>query len=492
MSATVTGKSCSCYKTYVSINIFAPEMSKENHPLEPQSYAMHQDRSLIHRLPSEVLATIFIFCLPKATQLRPIKPISTSDAPLLLCNICSFWRRLAISIPQLWNRFSSFRRVSVAPRGEEQTYTDRFIECTHTWLRRAGALPLSIYFSSPPLFHTTEHRLYAAIWECASKWEDATICTQVPFASWSNLGDLPLLHTLRIWGSFDPMGLRGSVPFDSAPNLRILTLPEIITPPMAISGIPWAQLTEFAVYEDVAFFKVIEIIECCPRLESLILEDIGSPEADSGIPTSLRITHSALRSVDFTFIQDCRPLLESLTLPALTTLYMGYYSLEVLENESFSQENRSFFTELIGLFTRSNCELQELGLYNSPFGQRELLQCLEHRSCETLSCLRVENDFYHEIMVDDELLMRLTFAKDESEARLCPGLSDLLLEKCCSESRSPGLLGEMVWSRRFGCTEASRLWSFGLVVRHSLPEADDALLKQAEEDGLRLKVSFPL
>ncbi|KIM38399.1 hypothetical protein M413DRAFT_245635 [Hebeloma cylindrosporum] len=53
--------------------------------------------------PIEIIAHIFILCLPK-DPLRHFQPDLTR-APLLLCHVCSVWRTIALNTPQLWNHF---------------------------------------------------------------------------------------------------------------------------------------------------------------------------------------------------------------------------------------------------------------------------------------------------------------------------------------------------------------------------------------------------
>ncbi|KAF8992278.1 hypothetical protein BDQ17DRAFT_1254101, partial [Cyathus striatus] len=53
----------------------------------------------IRRLPLEVLAEIFSYCLPFWQEIA----FHTSRvAPLVLCQVCSVWRTLAHSLPRLW------------------------------------------------------------------------------------------------------------------------------------------------------------------------------------------------------------------------------------------------------------------------------------------------------------------------------------------------------------------------------------------------------
>ncbi|KAJ7158027.1 hypothetical protein C8R43DRAFT_854891, partial [Mycena crocata] len=50
------------------------------------------------RLPEDIIRAIFIACLPSTHN----AVVSPAASPLLLCQICSAWRDLALSTPQLW------------------------------------------------------------------------------------------------------------------------------------------------------------------------------------------------------------------------------------------------------------------------------------------------------------------------------------------------------------------------------------------------------
>ncbi|KAJ7736181.1 hypothetical protein B0H14DRAFT_2169527, partial [Mycena olivaceomarginata] len=65
--------------------------------------------SLIGRLPTEIITLTFVLCLPSRPPLQAtyfylptfVAP-SASEAPLLLCAVCSHWRAIAIALPALW------------------------------------------------------------------------------------------------------------------------------------------------------------------------------------------------------------------------------------------------------------------------------------------------------------------------------------------------------------------------------------------------------
>ncbi|KAF8187226.1 hypothetical protein K438DRAFT_1545995, partial [Mycena galopus ATCC 62051] len=49
-------------------------------------------------LPNEVVSLIFVHCLPDHDRVRP----SPRRAPLLVAQICTLWREIALSTGQLW------------------------------------------------------------------------------------------------------------------------------------------------------------------------------------------------------------------------------------------------------------------------------------------------------------------------------------------------------------------------------------------------------
>ncbi|KIL58423.1 hypothetical protein M378DRAFT_86504, partial [Amanita muscaria Koide BX008] len=100
---------------------------------------LHVISSPIQRLCPEILAEIFTFCIPDVT--KDFRHISSWNAPLLLCSVCSLWRSLAISTRRLWQTFH-FRLVE--KYRFEPIDTEFITSGIRTWLDRSGALPLSI------------------------------------------------------------------------------------------------------------------------------------------------------------------------------------------------------------------------------------------------------------------------------------------------------------------------------------------------------------
>ncbi|ESK89376.1 hypothetical protein Moror_16219 [Moniliophthora roreri MCA 2997] len=107
---------------------------------ELQSFAQEHKALLspARRMLPELWSEIFIHCLPEHSLDYHInrRNVSCSDAPLLLTQVCSTWRTIAISTPQLWSNITY-----TVCRPSAMKIQLRRLE---TWLARTGAAPLSV------------------------------------------------------------------------------------------------------------------------------------------------------------------------------------------------------------------------------------------------------------------------------------------------------------------------------------------------------------
>src|ERR1700683_838801 len=89
-------------------------------------------------LPPEILSEIFLHCMdPRwfGPEYNFHENPRLDKMPLLLGEICSRWRSIALSTPRLWASFS----LSIRPK-----YLNSDVELAKTWLSRSGTCPLSI------------------------------------------------------------------------------------------------------------------------------------------------------------------------------------------------------------------------------------------------------------------------------------------------------------------------------------------------------------
>ncbi|KAJ7141680.1 hypothetical protein C8R43DRAFT_892613 [Mycena crocata] len=90
--------------------------------------------SPVRRLSDNVVQEIFLACLPTHRNAT----MSPCEAPLLLCQIISTWRALALSIPPLWSSL----RVPL----EFVLQTNERARVVAQWLERSAGCPLSLFF----------------------------------------------------------------------------------------------------------------------------------------------------------------------------------------------------------------------------------------------------------------------------------------------------------------------------------------------------------
>ncbi|KIK51412.1 hypothetical protein GYMLUDRAFT_181451, partial [Collybiopsis luxurians FD-317 M1] len=88
--------------------------------------------SPLDRIPSEMLAEIFMWCLPLHPIPNPRQP------PFALTTVCRRWRQTAIDAPLLWRSLG----IYVPLKSLSETTVSRRLATIKLWLERSGTLPL--------------------------------------------------------------------------------------------------------------------------------------------------------------------------------------------------------------------------------------------------------------------------------------------------------------------------------------------------------------
>ncbi|KAJ7252089.1 hypothetical protein B0H12DRAFT_623079 [Mycena haematopus] len=103
------------------------------------------------RLPLDIIAEIFIACLP--THRNCV--MSATEAPVILGRICSSWRTISLSTPRLWSRLHIVQPESLHwPNGPYEARVAQRLEVGNAWLKRSGNLPLSISLGTDNFYLT--------------------------------------------------------------------------------------------------------------------------------------------------------------------------------------------------------------------------------------------------------------------------------------------------------------------------------------------------
>ncbi|GBE87856.1 hypothetical protein SCP_1200810 [Sparassis crispa] len=422
----------------------------------------------IHRLPVELLTEIFLDLTYSYPHHQSGAYASLGTAPLLLCRICSLWRRVALRTPALWCWFSLSYGLSVSP-----FVGPKLMRC---WLERSGSLPLRFTFAWYQDYISANHisqdvvvemlRIFA---DYITRWEEVTISTHTPLSLAQPSSPAPLLRVLRLEGP--EVGRVTLLPFTSAPQLRSLRwcLSERISGPLqSITGVPWAQLTELQLDNALSLYQCFKLLKMCPALVQCYL--LVSHADHNNFPSNLRITHATLRDFAITVFTDVSPLLRSLVLPALQ-------KFEVENHFEYMYEVRflppSVHSAMMALLSNSACVLTTFRMTNLTLTSAELIECLMETGAELeefgLSYLRQWP------VVMDGILEQLTYRAPPAAPCLCPNLKSLDLRNCvCS---TDGVLAAMIESWCCGSSVVERLQKCSVVLSRAQDMDMDAMTR---------------
>ncbi|KAF8180588.1 hypothetical protein BJ912DRAFT_907185, partial [Pholiota molesta] len=98
-------------------------------------------KSPIGMVPYDVLLEILVHCLPLEDRFEIRQP-NTKIAPLLLCQICTSWRTIALATPILWSHLSFCFTLRVFP-GEWAFFRNE-IEFIRWWKKHQGSIAPSL------------------------------------------------------------------------------------------------------------------------------------------------------------------------------------------------------------------------------------------------------------------------------------------------------------------------------------------------------------
>lgn len=256
-----------------------------------------------NKVPSELIGEI-IMHVPSKLQPIPLADART-DPRLQYTQICSYWRRAAFGVNQLWNNVDVKKCENDSP-----------INLVAAWLRQSSSTQIVLKISGFPVLFDATHL-----------WKELLV---------------PYSHRLKLFDSI----LRDanhfhSIPFDALTTLSLLYEPwnddfegSMMAPSLQhfhitkthpaynrrlislLPGIPWAQLTSVSLDGWFSFHDVRTILLRCPLLEICQLGKIGSCSVGSRNAINL----PRLKSLKIILRSDLFYELCSLVVPNLSTL----------------------------------------------------------------------------------------------------------------------------------------------------------------------------
>jgi hypothetical protein len=310
-------------------------IDKERLELKDIVFSFSYDVSTV---PIEIVSHIFTLCLPADGRVQP----SPHAAPLLLTQITSQWREIALNTVKLWSSFD----FTFHPRKTPYDGTYALLE---TWIKRTHSSPQSITLRCSADRRQIPSVFLRTISQYAPQWERIEITfprsdlhrTLSKFDATVG-GPFPKLSALALSIADMPLRIQPALKaFQHAPRLRQLRL----FSPLRLSNIfiPAASITTLEIETRFPIEECATMFQQFPTLFSLKLQFIDiDPEEETPA-----ISHAPpLQSLDLA--EWGFALLSLVTLPHLRHLY-------------FTMEDGEIGT-LLAFLSRSRCTLTQLTL----------------------------------------------------------------------------------------------------------------------------------
>ncbi|KAG1860427.1 hypothetical protein C8R48DRAFT_712704 [Suillus tomentosus] len=298
--------------------------------------------SPIGRLPTEILAEIFLYCIPEDANWAPAPDL----APMQLTAVCRRWREIAVNMPNLWRRL----RLEIGHGDWQQRAF-----CYESYLKRSRGRQLSLTLECDNNNWTELRSLLRPHVDQISSLHVGLFPDAGSFPL--VLADFGGLEELAIYADGDD----GPAPaLDNIedfithlpPNMRSLRLLDVMLEFRTLTSLnspSWAGLTNLEVSVE-GLIRLPRLLRLCPNLSSLTMIGVFKVANE----TSGQLTHNKLQSLrisgDFymrSVLFGLLGLFDSVTLPNLRIV-------EVSNIGGWAHEEFKAFIE------RSQCPLESL------------------------------------------------------------------------------------------------------------------------------------
>ncbi|KAJ7685674.1 hypothetical protein DFH06DRAFT_1159123 [Mycena polygramma] len=312
-------------------------------------------------LPPEIVAQIFMHCLPAAKFIAP----NITAAPLILCGVCRLWREVALSTPRLWN--SLFLSFDLMLR--KGAYVDLY----QMWLSRARGSPLSLRLqgsSEKQVPAGPVKSLLNSIIGLSQQWQKM----KFNFIYWRGVasfllpvqGKLPLLESLSI-SIFFPVDV--PITFMDAPKLRSVVLLKSNRQIQA----QWHQLATLTSSETIT--SCLQVLHESPNLIDGAFTVCYEPFAPP--VSALEHTHLQSLSLRGVWSDDDYEDEEDMDAPMLILSCLTTPNLKILSLQSRLGGNTVDVFPFLSSVTRSSAQIHTLALSSMPGVPETLIECLK-------------------------------------------------------------------------------------------------------------------
>ncbi|KAK7057895.1 hypothetical protein R3P38DRAFT_2599469 [Favolaschia claudopus] len=359
-------------------------------------------KSLIRRLPNEILGRVFYFChqerefsfLPireeaRIEELRQELWWASGGNLRILSQVCSLWRGIVLDTPELWSHITLDLR-SWADEWETREAPESLLQddaMLQTALARSKAVPLKVELNAPkchPLMLQTLVR-------SSSRWRSATLyfdCRMIPHLACveGNLTSLEVLclHVVTSeWDededeALDEAALKQMIKFFSdAPRLQEL---DYRGPISVLENLPLKQLQQLVCNVEDGN-DCLSLHRLMPEFTDLDLDvQLSLDTLAKSLPLNLPRVEASISSLGISCVRHCdrgfqgvlREVFEALTIPSLR--HFGVAGEVTVWAIPVQWPHR----EGLALFERSKVaqNLRSLRFRDIIIREQELLECL--------------------------------------------------------------------------------------------------------------------
>ncbi|KAJ3725210.1 hypothetical protein C8R42DRAFT_660860 [Lentinula raphanica] len=463
-----------------------------------QSHRRHLDEyrdclysliSPIRKLPNELLLCIF----EHACGMNHLTSGHIQSMPALaISGVCSHWRVLARTSPQLWSRI----RVYLTMMHPDHIVTD--LLQYYVDLSQQSPLSFEVLGEKLETLDSCQSTVCTTVGACSDRWKELTVSQPTFFKALTahNPTHFPVLEELSI-SSF-AFRLSGSLDrFQDAPKLHSLSISLFPLSKLPKSLFPWNQLNVLTICSYTEELKYLLEGPCnvtdlhfCEWADGWFKKTSTFPLLASSIQT-MSLSVAASTQQESESLVDV--IFSSMTCPNLTSLYIDRADID----DSYERIwPRSLIHDFL---SRSACKLTTLSIKSIPLADSNIIDILTR--LPSLLHLTIEDNMEFGGPITPQLIQSLNAFRYNGRSLipsiLAPKLHSLSLGfSTYDDSLDPALV-EMVSSRRYPGgmtydTESGKPFLRSVVFRFPnrqvIREANFLPLKYHEKAGLRVVV----
>ncbi|ESK83598.1 hypothetical protein Moror_12059 [Moniliophthora roreri MCA 2997] len=341
------------------------ELEKKRRGLQKSVDQYHSLLNPLHKIPTEILSSIFMFCCEKnelsvRSKLPPVMALST---------VCGRWRDIILSDPALW------ASLSILTDHEHSVISDAWLlPVIELFMQRSKQSPISLdLVLTDPLDSAIS--IFTLVAEHSIRWSDVKF--KMPRAVFEHeatrviSGHIPMLKQIQLSDDYD-FGESGPDVFAVAPALSSFDCHPLYCQGIAL---PWEQLKVLTLRN--AFPKhALSMLSRCSNLEQLNLyavggrydeaEELGEPLTLHGVQ-SMTIVALGLDDCDTSFA------FRLLTLPRLS-------SIDLSPSERYaawsSNDPDEVLLHIKAFLIRSRCNITSLRIQVPQLDDRQVISIL--------------------------------------------------------------------------------------------------------------------